>query len=340
MVFWERLPTMLTELQRFTDKIQFYQPSNIILYVCGLYYLLAAAFAPGFFTAHNSIYLLFNLIPILILAVGQTFVILTAGIDLSITSVVAVSSVVGGYLMSADHTLFGNPTVSVAIGITGMLMVGIILGFFNGLAVAHLKMPPFMVTLTTMIFFGGFAIWLTKSQGIYNLPEVFVNLPYTKFAGVMVPVWIGLVFVLLAYIFLAKSMYGDWIYAVGVNSKTARVSGVNVPFTIVIVYVASGLSAAVASVLYTARLETGSPVMGQNILLDVIGAVVIGGTSLFGGEGLLKWTIAGAIFMVMLDNSLNLVGLSFFLIMIVKGVIILLAAMLNVLRQHKSKTHA
>jgi ribose transport system permease protein len=134
-------------------------------------------------------------------------------------------------------------------------------------------------------------------------------------------------------------MLGEWIYAVGTNIKTSWISGVHISITLVSVYVISGVCASLASLIYTARLETGSPVMGQNVLLDVIGAVIIGGTSLFGGRGKLQWTAAGALLMTMLDNSLNLVGMSFFLIMMVKGVIILLTAVYNQVGS-KSVIHA
>lgn len=316
------------------------QSSNIILYACGLYYIIAALTTPGFFTVNNTWNLLYNWLPLLIVAIGQTFVILTAGIDLSVTSIIAVSSVVGGYLMSSDYSPLGNTTLAIVAGVVGMLLSGIVIGFINGFAVAKLKMPAFMVTLTSLMFFSGFVVWLTTSQNIYNLPEAFVNLPYSTFLWIPVPLWIGLLVLLLAYLVLNRSLYGEWIYAVGVSPKTSRISGVNVSFTLILVYVISGMCAAVGAILYTARLETGSPVMGQNMLLDVIGAVVIGGTSLFGGKGLLQWTVAGAFFMAMLDNSLNLAGLSFFLIMIVKGIIILLAALLNVLRERITLTHA
>jgi ribose transport system permease protein len=309
--------------------------NNTILYLCLLYYLLAAISTPGFFTINNSWNLLYNLMPLLIVATGQTLVILTAGIDLSITSIIAVCSVVGGIIMSSDYTPFENETYAMVFGILAMIAVGALIGLINGISVARFKMPAFMVTLTGLMFFSGFAVWLTKSQNIYNLPPALVNMPYTNLLGLPIPFWIGLLVLALTYLTLNKSLLGEWIYAVGTNPKTSRISGVNVNFTIVMAYVLSGISAAIGSLLYTARLETGSPVMGQNLLLDVIGAVVIGGTSLFGGKGLLQWTIAGALFMVMLDNSLNLAGMSYFLIMIVKGIIILWAALLNVVRDRK-----
>lgn len=313
-------------------------PSNV-LYICAGYYILMALVTPGFFTLHNSWNLLYTFLPLAIIAIGQTFVMLTGGIDLSVTAIIAIASVAGGFFMSSD-TSFADGSMAIVIGIPGMLLCGAVIGLFNGLVVARLKMPPFMVTLISLIFFSGVAVWMTRSNSIHNLADGFINFPYTSWLGIPIPLIIGALVLVLAYIILHKTLLGEWIFAVGVNKKTAYLSGVNVVLTLASVYIISGCCAAIGAMFYTARLETGSPVMGQNILLDVIGAVVIGGTSLFGGEGKIRWTLAGALFMTMLDNSLNLLGLSFFLIMVVKGGIILVTAVMNVMQSKKSTSYA
>ena len=306
---------------------------HLILLLCVGYYLLMIVVAPGFFTLANSWNLLFNLLPLLLVSVGQTFVMLTAGIDLSVTSIIALSSVVGGYLMSADTNLGLTAGWAIAAGILAILLTGLAVGWINGKAVASLGMPPFMVTLTTMITFSGVAVWLTSSQNIYNLPEAFIDLPYTDLLGVPVPLLIALGVLAVAYFVLNGTLMGRWLYAVGLSPRASVISGVPVPRTLLFAYLFSGWCSAVAAILYTARLETGSPVMGQHILLDVIGAVVIGGTSLFGGRGRLEWTFYGVLFIVLLDNSLNLIGISYFLIMMVKGTVILAAAVIYLLRE-------
>jgi ribose/xylose/arabinose/galactoside ABC-type transport system permease subunit len=136
-----------------------------------------------------------------------------------------------------------------------------------------------------------------------------------------------------AHLVLSRTVFGRWLYAVGGNPRAARVSGVPVERVLVLAYVACGLCAAVAAVLYSARLETGSPVLGQRIFLDVIGGAVIGGTSLFGGRGTVRGTAFGVLFITLVDNSLNLMGLSSFTILMVKGGVILAAAVLDALRE-------
>lgn len=311
--------------------------SNSIVYLCLGYYLIMALVAPGFFTVNNSWNLLFNLLPLLIVSIGQTYVMLTGGIDLSVTSIIAMTSITGGYIMSRDTSFLSDPS-SIYLGISAMAAFGMTIGLINGLAVTKLGMPAFMVTLTTMMVFSGFAIWFTESQNVYNLPESFISMPYSSLLRIPIPVFFGLGVLVLAYFLLNRTLLGEWIFAVGLNPEAARISGVKVTKTIIITYIFSGFCGAIASVLYTARLETASPVMGQNIILDVIGAVVIGGTSLFGGKGKIQWTFFGAVFMTLLDNSLNLISLSFFFIMIVKGFVILTAALMNTLKEKFLKT--
>ena len=300
----------------------------LVLVLSAAWFVCVLPFTPGFASPENLANILSSMLPLLVVAVGQTFVLISGGIDLSVTSTIALASVVGAQAMNGDAGwLAGSPWAAPA-GIVVMLAVGAAVGAFNGGAVTHLRMPPFIVTLTTMMFVSGFAIWLTQSKNISGLPTAFTVI------GSKTP-WAFLVTGVVAvssYAVLSRTLYGRWLYATGHNARTALVSGVPVRRVTFLVYIISGLCAAVASVLYTGRLETGSPVHGQRILLDVIGATVIGGTSLFGGKGKILWTICGVLFLALIDNSLNLLSISYFTIMMVKGGVILLAAVMDSLR--------
>jgi ribose/xylose/arabinose/galactoside ABC-type transport system permease subunit len=296
-----------------------------------LVYLLALApFVPGFLSAPNLGNVVSNVLPLLAVALGQTLVLVTGGIDLSVTATIALASVAGAKVMTeSGGALPGNA----ALGIAAMLAVGIGVGLVNGIAVARLRMPPFLATLAVMTFASGFAIYWTRSQGISGLPASFSALGGTALGGapasllVVAPLAIG------AHMVLSRTVFGRWLYAVGGNPRAARVSGVPVERVLVLTYAACGLCAAVAAVLYSARLETGSPVLGQRIFLDVIGGAVIGGTSLFGGRGTVRGTVFGVLFITLVDNSLNLMGRSSFTILMVKGGVILAAAVLDALRE-------
>jgi ribose transport system permease protein len=209
-----------------------------------------------------------------------------------------------------------------------MLLVGATIGAVNGFAVATCRIPAFIATLTTMMFVSGLAIWFTLSRKIAGLPPGFVMLGQQLWlvAAISgVSTW-------LAHIALSRTLYGKWLYAIGHNARTAMVSGVPVARVTFFTYIVSGLFAALASILFTAGLETGNPEMARDNLLDVVGAVVIGGTSLYGGKGRVLGTVFGVLFLALVDNSLNLVGLNFYTITMVKGGVILAAAITDALR--------
>jgi ribose/xylose/arabinose/galactoside ABC-type transport system permease subunit len=322
-----------------------------VLYLSIIYFLILWPFIPDIATLDNLGNILSNMGPLLAVAVGQTFVLLVAGIDLSQTAIMGVTSIMGAMLMttSLDPNLFskspfwgtllthhggilsGNPwAVPAAIGL--MLLVGSLIGLINGVSVTRFQMPPFMVTLVTMTFFQAFAIWLTKSESIIFLPKPFIALGEGGIGFIDYVSITGFALAIAAHLLLSRTVFGRWIYAIGTNARTAAVSGVPTRRIVTLAYVISGFCAAAGSVLYSARLQTGNPTLGQNILLDVIGATVIGGTSLFGGKGKIVWTVFGVLFYVLLDNSLDLLSLSFYTVTAVKGAVIVLATLLNVVR--------
>lgn len=291
--------------------------------------LAAACFAvfapliPGMATSGNLSNLLWNMLPLAVVTIGEIFVLITGGIDLSVTAIISLCSVTGALVMNGRTGWLAGSPAAAPVAVLAMLLAGALLGFLNGFAVTRLQMPAFIVTLTTMMFFGGFAVWLTRSANIDALPPGFNRL---SGAGTLA---VAVVVALAAHWTLRCSIFGRWLYATGMNPRASLVSGVPVHAVTIAAYTVSGLLAAAASVLYTARLETGSPVLGQRIFLDVIAAAVIGGTSLFGGRGTVAGTVAGVLFVALLDNSLNLLGLSFSLVLTAKGAVILAAALLD-----------
>lgn len=301
---------------------------HLPLVLCVVYFLVVTPFADGFASGANLINVFSAMLPLLVLAVGQTLVMITGGIDLSTTSIVALASVLGAMIMSADSGLLAGSVFAVPAAIAWMLVVGGLIGGFNGILVAYVRMPPFIVTLTTMMLFSGVAIWVTQSKSISGLPSSFILLG----GNVWVTAIIAGIIALTGQLLLTRTLYGRWIFAIGHNNKAASISGVPVDRVLVMAYIAAGLLAAVGAILITGRMETGSPVHWQRNLLDIVGATVIGGTSLYGGRGKVLWTIYGVLFLTLIDNSLNLLSLSHFTIMMGKGAVILVAALLDVLR--------
>jgi ribose/xylose/arabinose/galactoside ABC-type transport system permease subunit len=300
----------------------------LVLGLCAAYFLALAPFTPGFASWGNFQTILAYLMPILVVSVGLTLVLIIGGIDLSVTSIIALASVVGGKIMSTQEGWLAGHAFAVPLGIAAMLLTGMLVGFVNGFAVAVCRIPDFIATLTTMMFVSGFAIWFTLSRKIGGLPPGFVQLGQQ--------LWIAAVITgvatLLAHVLLSRTLYGRWLYAIGHNARAALISGVPVGRVIFLTYVVSGFFAGLSSILFTAGLETGNPEMARDNLLDVVGAVVIGGTSLYGGKGRVLGTVFGVLFLALVDNSLNLIGLTFYTITMVKGGVILAAAVLDSLR--------
>ena len=275
-------------------------------------------------------------------------VVMTTGADPNLLG----GSPLWGSLLDETGGLLGGRNYSVAVAVVVMLAVGSLIGLVNGYFIARFNMPAFMMTLVSLMLFSSAGIWLTQSQNIVNLPAEFSRLGSGDLISfyfgekteatikrrdilpfVTYPVVIALSLALVAEILLRFTVFGRYVYAVGSNPKAAEISGVPVRRVIILVFAFSGLCAAVAAILYSARLGGGRPTIGAGgVLLDIIGATVIGGTSFAGGKGKISWTFIGVVFFVLLGNTLNYMGLSAFYIDVVKGGIILAAAALDVAR--------
>jgi ribose/xylose/arabinose/galactoside ABC-type transport system permease subunit/ABC-type sugar transport system substrate-binding protein len=281
---------------------------------------------------------LLAMLPLAILVVGQMLVMLVGQIDLSMTAVMALGSVLSASVMTRHSAGWGEPWVTVA-GVTVCLAVGLLIGLLNGACNALLRMPSFIVTLAVMMLGGGAAVWYASSVSdtisIGGLPKAFLTIGYGSVFRVPIALILCGAMLLGVWYLLSRTLVGRWVYAVGHNTQAARISGVPVQRVTLAVFAASGLCAALASIIYTSRIETGLPTLGQNMLLDIIGAAVIGGVSLFGGRGTVPMTLGGVLFLSVLDKSLQLLGLSLFLVLAIKGGAILVAATLDVARRRR-----
>jgi ribose/xylose/arabinose/galactoside ABC-type transport system permease subunit len=302
-----------------------------VLWLSLALFLIVLPVRPEMASGANLEILLLSMTLLLVLAIGQTFVLITAGIDLSLPAVMSLASVVGASIMAESSPLAGTPA-AVPLAIAAMALLGLLIGALQGTAVAVGRMPAFLVSLASLILVGGVAVWYTHSERV-PVPAGFVAIWYGRWLGIPCPVLLVGTLAIVAHAILAYTVTGRWLYAIGHSLPTSLVSGVPVVRVTVFAYMASGLCAAIASMLYTARLYTGSPQLVENeVLLDCIGAAVIGGTSLFGGKGKITGTVMGVLFMALVGNSLNMLGLRYWHVITVKGGVILLAALLDALR--------
>lgn len=255
-----------------------------------------------------------------VLAIGMTFVMITAGIDLSVGSILAVATVV-----SADAVNSAGPLAGVAVA----LAAGAGLGLVNGLGVTFGGVQPFIMTLGMLAFARGLAFLYTGGQPIPTVDSTFLVIGNGRLLGIPNPTIVFVGLLLVAYFLLRHTTFGRSVYAVGSNDEAARLSGVPVQRTRILVYVISGLMAGVAGLLYASQLGLGTPIAGEAFELDAIAATVVGGTSLFGGQGTIAGTFMGAAILGVLSNILNLTGVDPFVQRLFRGALIVFAVMLQ-----------
>jgi len=292
---------------------------------------LSAIFAtqtPRFLETGNLTTVITRLGVVAILAMGETFVIIAGGIDLSVGSVVALSGVLAA-LMMVQYGMGMLPAALVGVA------AGALCGLLNGVLVTWGRLPSFIVTLGTMRICRGLAKMPTDATDISGLPPAFLQLDSGRLLGGLIPtpVVIMLVLAVLAHFLLRQTRAGRYCYAMGSNMEAARLSGVNTRAYTTLVFVACGLLAGVAGVLLTARLGVGQPTAGEGYELDAIAAAVIGGASLMGGVGTMPGTLIGALMMAVLRNGCNLLKFSPQWQDVTIGLVIVLAVLWDKLRQ-------
>ncbi|AYE33597.1 ABC transporter permease [Clostridium septicum] len=283
--------------------------------------IIISIITPRFLTVTNITNVLTQISVNAIIAVGMTFVILTGGIDLSVGSTLALSGAFAASIIKST----GNIWLAIIVAI----IIGSIIGLVNGALVSKGKLQAFIATLATMTIFRGATLVFTNGTPISKLPESFMKIGNGKIGVLPIAVLITIIVAVIAMYMLSQTRFGRYLYAVGGNEDSARLSGINTNKIKTLVYVLSGIAAAISGVIITSRIGSASPNAGSGFELDAIAAVVIGGTSLAGGEGKISGTIIGALIIGVLNNGLNLMNVSPFYQSIVKGLVILIAVLLD-----------
>ncbi len=293
----------------------------ILIVICAV----IAVNTPVFLSPSNLFNVLLQVSINTIIAVGMTFVIITAGIDLSVGSVVALVAVILGTCL---HSGLG-----IALSIAAGLGTGAACGLVNGFLVAKCKVPAFITTLGMMSVARGCALLVTRGQTIHQFPAGFTYLGTGYVGPIPVPAICALAVVAMASYVLSQTRFGRYIYAVGGNREAVRLSGINVARVEIAAYVISGLTCALGACLLVGRLNAAQPIAGYGYELNAIAAAIIGGTSLMGGEGNVFGTLIGALIMGVLQNGLTLLNVSPYLQQIIIGSVIITAVLFDQLRQ-------
>ncbi|ENX3946134.1 ribose ABC transporter permease [Photobacterium damselae] len=280
---------------------------------------------PNFFTVDNILNILRQTSVNAIIAVGMTLVILTAGIDLSVGSVLALCGAFAATLIAME--------VPVLIAVPTALLAGVILGAISGVIIAKGKVQAFIATLVTMTLLRGVTMVYTDgrpiSTGFTDVADSFAWFGTGYAMGIPVPIWLMVIVFAAAWYLLNHTRFGRYVYALGGNESATRLSGINVDRVKIGVYAICGFLSALAGIIITSRLSSAQPTAGMGYELDAIAAVVLGGTSLAGGKGRIMGTLIGALIIGFLNNALNLLDVSSYYQMIAKAVVILLAVLVD-----------
>lgn len=288
-----------------------------------IFSIILGLISDNFFTLGNMLNLLRQVSVNALIAFGMTFVILTAGIDLSVGSTLALGSALTAGLLTSGM----DPILAVFIG----LLIGFILGAINGLIITKGKVAPFIATLATMTIYRGATLVYTDGMPITGLSDSFAFEMIGKgyLFGIPFPVIIMVVVFIILYFVQRKTVFGRQVYAVGGNEEAAKLSGIKTDRVKLWVYSITGMLAVLAGIIISSRLDSAQPTAGTSYELDAIAAVVIGGTSLAGGRGRIVGTLVGALIIGVISNGLNLLNVSSFYQQIVKGAIILVAVLFD-----------
>ena len=302
--------------------------------------LITFSFASdNFLTTQNILGVARHSSDLILVAMAQMVVMLTAGLDFSVGVILAMTSVVASMTMVALWSGYGSGWEAIFIGCLAGLLVGACIGLVNGLGVAFLRVPPFIMTLGMSSIIFGLALTITGGIPIYGMPESFTNIfGYGTFLGISLTIWITLFFIILVYIFINMTKMGRYFYAIGGNIRAAELSGINVRIYIVSAYVFSAVITSFAALLITARLETGEPNIGASYPLLSIAACAIGGVSLLGGVGRVQNVVLGAFFIILIQNGMNLMRVGSYLQMVVIGVLLIVAISAEYFRQQMLST--
>ncbi len=290
-----------------------------------LLWIILSLSTQSFASANNISNLLRQGSMIAILAVGQTFVIITGGIDLSVGAVVGFATVIAAMLINAGVPVF------LAILLT--LLVGVAIGMFHGFGIVKMGLPPFIITLATLTSLRGIGLLMTNGNSISINNDAFQEFSRNSFIGVPNLFWMVILVGIPAYVFLHHSRWGRYLFSVGSNAEASRLSGVNVQRTIYMAYTLSGLCAAFVGVLLASRIGIGNPTQAEGWELQAIASSVIGGTSLFGAVGSVHGPLLGAFILATINNGANLLNVNAFWQRIITGVLIIVIVYFDGLRR-------
>lgn len=308
------------------DKINEYA-IYVVLILLFLFFSIAS---PSFINANNLINVVRQISMLGIASVGMTFALLVGGIDLSIGSQMSMVAVICSIMMTKGNI---NPCIASIL----CIILTSAVGFFNGIIISKIKMPPLIVTLSTMIIIEGVAFIISKGIPIFGFPQGFSVLGQGYIGIIPIPVIIMIVILIIGAVILNKTYIGRYFYSIGGNEEASRLSGIDVDKIKCLAYTLSGLFAGISGVILLSRTNSGQPTMGKGFEFDVLTAVVLGGVSVNGGVGKISNVISGILIIGVLNNGLVLMGMNTYVQSVIKGIVLLIAVAFDFIQRSKKK---
>ena len=296
--------------------------------------IVFALLSDNFLTARNLTNVLRQSVYLMIVSLGQMLALLTGGFDLSVGTILALSSVVGAMAMASVYAAMPEAAwLAITLGCLAGIAAGTMIGVMNGIGVAFFRVSPFMMSLGMASVGFGIALYLTGGVPVYGMPIEFGDVfGFGSILGVPTPIWVAAILIIMLWVLLYRTRWGRYFYAVGGNVKAAGLSGINVRGTLFATYVLVASLAAIAGMLLTARLDTGEANIGASMPLESIAACVIAGVSLRGGIGRLENVVLGALFIGLVQNGMNLARIESYLQTVVLGGLLILAVIADQIR--------
>lgn len=320
-------------VRQFVRKL--FERLGVLPLILAIALIVFTLLSDNFLTVKNLTNVLRQSVFLMIVSLGQMMVLLTGGFDLSVGTIVAVTSVVGAMTMAAAYaTMPDMLAVDIALGCGAGMAAGLSIGIVNGLGIAVGNVSPFIMTLGLSSIGFGIALSMTGGTPVYGMPGEFGNVfGFGNFLGLPIPIWLTLGMIVVSYVLVNLTRFGRTLYAVGGNIRAAQLSGVATKRTLFKVYVLSAAFASFAGLLMTARLDTGEANIGSSLPMESIAACVIAGVSLRGGIGRMESVVAGALFISLVQNGMNLARFNSYLQTIVIGCILILAVLVDQIRR-------
>lgn len=310
--------------ERLADIVAQLTAAGALIVVC----IVFSIASPDFLTFNNLFNIISQTTVTAVIAIGMTFVIISAGIDLSVGSTAALGGMLGTLIISRTN-------VSWPLGVLGGTLVGGGIGLVNGLLITKARLSPFITTLGMMSVARGLVYLSTGAVAVYSLPDSFALLGEGSIDGISIPLIVLVVVAVLAYFLLTRTRFGRHTYAIGSNPEAARLSGISIAFTLIVIYVLQGLLAGFGGMIASSRVVSGQPNFGIGLELDVIAATVIGGASLFGGQGTIIGTLVGAFLIAVIRNGAVLLNINEFYQEVIIGGVIWLAVYWDQFRRRR-----